>query len=67
MLYFIRHGQTDWNLERKIQGCTDIPLNEKGVLDAEAAAEKVAEIKWDRIISSPLSRARQTAEILNKK
>ena len=66
MLYFIRHGQTDWNLQKKIQGITDIPLNQKGVADARSAAESVARVKWDRMISSPLLRARQTAEILNK-
>ena len=66
MLYFIRHGQTDWNLQKKIQGVTDIPLNQKGVEDARSAAESVARVKWNRIISSPLIRARQTAEILNQ-
>ena len=66
MLYFIRHGQTDWNLQKKIQGITDIPLNETGIREAQSAATEMAKKKWDRMISSPLSRARQTAEILNK-
>ena len=66
MLYFIRHGQTDWNLERKIQGITDIPLNETGIRQAQEASAQISKLKWDRIISSPLLRARQTAEILNQ-
>jgi len=66
MLYFIRHGQTDWNLQKKIQGITDIPLNETGIREAQSAAIEIAKKKWDRIISSPLLRARQTAEILNQ-
>ena len=66
MLYFIRHGQTDWNLQKKIQGITDIPLNETGIREAQSAAVEIAKKKWNRMISSPLSRARQTAEILNK-
>lgn len=67
MLYFIRHGQTDWNAQKRMQGITDIPLNDRGVFEARLAAKEVSEIKWNRIISSPLSRAYQTAEILNQR
>lgn len=67
MIYLVRHGQTDWNVERKIQGNTDIPLNEIGELQARNAAENISKLKIDKIISSDLSRARQTAEIINEK
>lgn len=65
-LYFTRHGETDWNLEMKIQGQIEIPLNEKGIKQAEELAERLKDVHLDRIISSPLGRARQTAEIANK-
>ena len=67
MIYLIRHGQTDWNVERKIQGQTDISLNSNGKQQAEEAANEIANLKIDRIISSDLSRAKETAEIINKK
>ena len=67
MIYLIRHGETDWNVERKIQGQTDIPLNSNGKQQAEEAANEIANLKIDRIISSDLSRAKETAEIINKK
>ena len=67
MIYLVRHGQTDWNIEKKTQGHTDIPLNGTGKRQAEELAEKIADLKIDRIISSDLLRARETAEIINKK
>lgn len=66
MIYLIRHGQTDWNLEQKIQGNTDIPLNSKGKSDAEVTAKTISRLKIDKIISSDLRRAKETAEIINK-
>jgi uncharacterized phosphatase len=63
----VRHGQTDWNAEGKIQGRTDIELNEMGVRQAAACRDHLANENWDIIISSPLLRARQTAEIINGK
>jgi len=63
-VYLIRHGETDWNSERKLQGQTDIPLNEYGIELAEITAKELKNIKFDRIFSSPLIRAVQTAEIL---
>lgn len=65
-LYFTRHGETDWNNEMKIQGRIDIPLNEKGIAQAKELAEKLEDTHLDLIICSPLTRARQTAEIVNE-
>src|SRR5699024_6004320 len=62
----IRHGETNWNKEGRIQGKTDIPLNETGRIQAEECAASLKHSEWDIIISSPLKRAKQTAEIINK-
>lgn len=62
MLYLIRHGETDWNREHKIQGVTDIPLNEKGHEQALLLAQKLRNIPFDRIYSSHLLRAYSTAQ-----
>ena len=64
LIYLVRHGQTDWNLEHRIQGSTDIPLNEQGRLQAERAGMLLSRRSWDRLYSSPLSRAFETATIL---
>ncbi|MCS5496987.1 histidine phosphatase family protein [Cnuibacter physcomitrellae] len=61
---FVRHGETDWNLQRRIQGVTDIPLNDTGRAQARDTAEALAVREWDGIVASPLSRARETAEII---
>ena len=66
MIYLVRHGQTNWNIEKKTQGHTDIPLNENGRKQAELLAKGISALKIDRIISSDLLRAKETAEILNK-
>ena len=63
-LYFIRHGETDWNRERRMQGMVDIPLNEKGRMLAEITAKQLSRIPFDLIISSPLCRAIETARIV---
>ncbi|WP_226038351.1 histidine phosphatase family protein [Aquibacillus saliphilus] len=66
MICLVRHGETDWNYLGKIQGKTDIPLNATGKRQAEECREYVNSLDWDFFISSPLLRAKQTAEILNK-
>ncbi len=63
-LLVTRHGQTDWNLAGKVQGKTDIELNETGLEQAKIAGEKLLNEKIDVIISSPLKRAKKTAEII---
>ena len=63
-LLVTRHGQTDWNLAGKVQGQTDIELNETGMEQAKIAGEKLLNEKIDVIISSPLKRAKKTAEII---
>ena len=65
--YFIRHGETDWNKEYRAMGHTDIPLNQNGLEQAVYAAELLIDIKFNRIISSPLSRALKTAQIIAEK
>lgn len=64
MLYIIRHGKTDWNILHKLQGKTDIPLNEAGIEMAKEAAERYKDVRFDICYCSPLTRARQTAELL---
>ena len=60
-LYAARHGQTEWNVENKICGRTDLPLTDVGLEQARALAENAKELGLDLIIASPLLRARQTA------
>ena len=64
MLYIMRHGRTDWNDRHKLQGRTDVPLNEEGRRMAEKAAEEYRDIPLDVCWCSPLIRARETAEIV---
>ena len=66
-VFFVRHGQTDWNLKRLLQGRDEIPLNETGLSQASWVAEKIkeacerTELKFDKVVSSPLCRASVTA------
>jgi probable phosphoglycerate mutase len=62
--YFFRHGQTNYNIEKRSQGWVDTPLNDKGIAQAHELAQKLSNIKFDCIYSSPLSRALKTAEIV---
>lgn len=67
--YLIRHGQTDWNIENKLQGQIDIPLNETGIMQINALADRLAEkhLRIDLIVTSPLIRAVQSARIIAEK
>jgi broad specificity phosphatase PhoE len=67
VFYIFRHGETDWNKERKCQGHTDIALNETGVLQAHELAHKVLDFNIEVIYSSDLSRAKQTGSIVAEK
>ena len=64
LLYIMRHGRTDWNDRHKLQGRTDIPLNEDGRQMAEKAAVEYRDIPLDVCWCSPLMRAKETAEIV---
>jgi probable phosphoglycerate mutase len=67
-LYFVRHGETDWNAERRYQGQTDIPLNEKGrrqsQRNGEALRALLPALRDADFVASPLDRTRETMEIL---
>ncbi|MCF0117234.1 MAG: histidine phosphatase family protein, partial [Bacilli bacterium] len=65
-IYLMRHGQTDWNVKRLVQGRTDTDLNDNGIAQAYEAASLLKEIKLDIILSSPLKRAYKTSLIIAK-
>ena len=67
MIYIVRHGQTDWNLEGRYQGRIDIELNEKGIEQAEKIKEELKGLNFDKVFSSPLKRAYKTAQIITDK
>ena len=59
-----RHGQTDWNINFLLQGVTDIPMNSTGIAQVKTAARALRRDDWDLVLTSPLGRARETAEII---
>ncbi|MCM3619761.1 histidine phosphatase family protein [Sutcliffiella horikoshii] len=67
MIYVIRHGHTDLNKERKMQGRMGLPLNEFGIEQAKALKVKLQNIDFDFVFSSPQERAVHTAEIVTRK
>ncbi|MBS4743674.1 MULTISPECIES: histidine phosphatase family protein [Bacillus] len=60
----VRHGETDWNAAKRIQGRTDIPLNDTGKWQAEQTGLYLKDVHWDVVISSPLTRAKETAHLI---
>ena len=65
--YFVRHGESEGNAARVFTGHTDSPLTVRGREQAAAVAEELAQVKFDRIVSSDLSRTRDTAEVIAKR
>lgn len=66
-VYYVRHGQTDWNLARRMQGGgTEKALNETGLKQAEQTRKELENVDYDIVIRSPMHRAEQTAEIINQ-
>lgn len=67
-IYMLRHGETDWNIEGRLQGRMDIPMNESGKEQIKAIGQFLKDSGFcvGRIISSPLLRAKQTTEIISK-
>jgi probable phosphoglycerate mutase len=63
-VYLVRHGETPWNKEKRFQGQIDVPLNDYGRQIAEETRRAMPPVEFDRVYSSPLCRARETAEIL---
>lgn len=62
----VRHGETDWNAAKRIQGRTHIPLNDTGKWQAEQTGLYLKDAHWDVVISSPLTRAKETAHLILK-
>ncbi len=60
-ILFVRHGETDWNVERRVQGHTDRPLTANGLAQARSLAESLRDERIDAVYASDLSRARETA------
>ncbi len=67
MIYIVRHGQTDWNIENRFQGQADINVNDKGIKQANKTKECLKDIIFDKVYSSPLKRALTTTKIITNK
>jgi uncharacterized phosphatase len=65
LVYLLRHGETDWNTEKRFQGREDIPLNAAGLRQAEESTALFRDIRLDYILTSPLSRAVVTAKFIS--
>ena len=63
-VYIIRHGECDGNRDKRIRGCVDFPLNENGVKQARALAERLKGAGISAVVTSTLSRAYETARLL---
>lgn len=66
MVYLVRQGQTDWNLLKKFNGCTDTELNQTGIAQAKLQAENLRSVSFGACFCSPQKRALQTCEIIYK-
>jgi 2,3-bisphosphoglycerate-dependent phosphoglycerate mutase len=66
ILFLFRHGETDWNREGRLQGHTDTALNATGLAQAQALSETLRPHRLDAVVSSDLSRARKTAQIVSE-
>lgn len=67
MIYIVRHGQTSWNVSKRLQGHKPIMLTQEGRKEAKIIAEKIKDLDFEKIISSDLIRTKETAEIINEK
>ena len=64
MIYLMRHGETDWNLFKRANGCTDTYLNQTGIKQAKLQAENLKSVSFDACFCSPQTRARQFCELI---
>ena len=64
VIYLVRHGETDWNRQNRLQGIEDIELNETGLMQSAVCAKAFLNVPIDGILTSPLKRAKVTAEIV---
>lgn len=67
MIYIVRHGQTDWNVEGRIAGRTNISINEEGRKEAKIVRDKLKDVNFDYVFVSPLNRTIETAKIITDK
>ncbi|NVJ60113.1 MAG: histidine phosphatase family protein [Gammaproteobacteria bacterium] len=67
IFYIIRHGETEWNTVRRLQGELDSPLTSNGLVQAQLAAERLAKFDLNHIVSSPVGRALKTATLISEK